>query len=247
LDVIRGLQDRIDKLQADLNSQSAVLAEVTAQQNELRGSQQMAPFDSGSFDEKEKALLERKQNAAKEAEGRTADLDAKIADLEQQIQEKNKLLLDLDLAARQEQRVAELEAEEKKLGEEYENLEQGLYLCDEFVRAKVGMIDQRINGMFRTIRFKLFEEQMNGGLKECCEALIPSDAGALVPYPSSNDSAIVNAGLECIQALAGYYGTELPVILDNAERVTHPLPIHQQVIRLAVSEADKVLRLEVAS
>ena len=55
-----------------------------------------------------------------------------------------------EAAQRQRQRMAELEAEEKSLAAEYEKTEQGVYLCEVFVKTKVALLTERINSKFKS-------------------------------------------------------------------------------------------------
>jgi len=84
---------------------------------------------------------------------------------------------------------------------------------------------------------------MNGGVKEVCEVLVPSENG-LVPFSDSNTAARINAGLEIISALSEHFNLKLPVFVDNSESVTRLFDTDLQTIRLVVSEGDKVLRVE---
>lgn len=137
-------------------------------------------------------------------------------------------------------RVAELSAEEKRLAGEWERLSGELYLMEQFTRRKVELLEDKVNSKFELARFRLFQEQINGGLSECCEVLCGG-----VPYSTGlNNGARVNVGLDIIRTLSKHYGIELPVIVDNSESVTKLLPMDCQVIRLVVSEADKTLRVE---
>ena len=148
-------------------------------------------------------------------------------------------------AERQRRRIAELEAEEKSLAAEYEKTEQGVYLCEVFVKTKVALLAERINSKFKSVSFQLFREQTNGGVDDCCEVLVPGEGGAMVPYSTANKAAVVNAGLEIIATLSHHYGVRLPIVVDNAESVTELLPVDSQVIRLVVSAEDESLRVEV--
>jgi hypothetical protein len=152
----------------------------------------------------------------------------------------------LDLAVQQKQRIEELEAAEKRLSREYEHLQHGVYLCEEFIKTKVSMLTDRINGKFESVRFRLFVEQINGGIKEDCEVMIPAD-GRMVPYTFANNAARINEGLEIIDALSRHWTTSMPVFVDNAESVTKLHPIDSQLMRLVVSETDKTLRMEAVS
>lgn len=174
----------------------------------------------------------------------TATADSKLRAIDDELHAQNELLVRFSVAETQRERIAELEAEEKRLAAEFEELERGLYLCDLFVRAKVSTLTERINGAFRNVRFRLFREQINGGLAEDCEVMIPAADGRMVPYSFANSAARINAGLEIISVLSRHFGVEMPIVVDNAESVTHLADVDAQVIRLVVSEADKQLRLE---
>lgn len=174
-----------------------------------------------------------------------AAVEAKIKAVDGAIRDERDKQMQLTMAENQHRRIAELEKQEKRLGGEFEELEKGLYLCDLFTKKKVSALTERINGKFKRVRFRLFIEQLNGGLKEDCEVMIPRDDGTLVPYTFANNAARINAGLEIINTLAEHWNIRMPVFIDNAESVTHLENSDTQIIRLVVSEADKKLRLEV--
>lgn len=174
-----------------------------------------------------------------------AAVEAKIKAVDGAIRDERDKQMQLTMAENQHRRIAELEKQEKRLGGEFEELEKGLYLCDLFTKKKVSALTERINGKFKRVRFRLFIEQLNGGLKEDCEVMIPRDDGTLVPYTFANNAARIKAGLEIINTLAEHWNIRMPVFIDNAESVTHLENSDTQIIRLVVSEADKKLRLEV--
>lgn len=137
-------------------------------------------------------------------------------------------------------RITELEVDECRLADEYEQLEHQLFITEEFIRTKVQMLEERINSKFKHARFKLFEQQINGGLKEVCETLYNG-----VPYSAGlNNAARINVGLDIINTLSVHYEVTAPIFFDNAESVVELIPTEAQVIRLVVSEQDKTLRIE---
>ena len=140
-----------------------------------------------------------------------------------------------------EKRIEELKAEEKKLAAEFEKLEGELYLIEQFIKTKVSLLTDRINAKFETVRFKLFNQLINGGLEECCEITVGG-----IPYNGGlNNGARINAGLEIVKVLQQHYGLKAPVFADNAEAVNNLVDVGCQMIRLYVSE-DKTLRVEMA-
>lgn len=140
-------------------------------------------------------------------------------------------------------RKAELEKERAGLVEAFDALERDLFLLDEFTRAKVALVENDINGLFKLAKFKLFEEQINGGLSPCCKTTYNG-----VPFETSlNNGARINVGLDIIDTVSRVKGFSPCIFIDNAESVTELIPIEAQVIRLVVSEADKTLRLAIAA
>jgi len=140
-----------------------------------------------------------------------------------------------------EKRKRELAAEQKRLAAEFEKLEGELFLLDQFTRAKVNMLEDKINSRFKLARFKMFAEQINGGLSDCCEVICNG-----VPFSTGlNHGHQILVGLDIINTLSEFYRVSLPCFIDNAEAITEPLPeMPGQVIRL-VANGNDVLTIEI--
>lgn len=249
--VLSETQAKIDDLMERRTSCNAEIQAEQAKLEELQASIVVTPFENTELfaklnkriEECVQAEANHRSNASPHQNN--ADLSRRIDEWTQRFETLNRQLGDISTATNQRARIKQLEQEEKTVSAEYERVEQGVYLCEEFIRCQTKMVDEMINHQFKTIRFKLFEEQVDGGLRECCEVLIPSDAGAMVPYSSANAAAKINAGLEVIDVLGEHFGVSVPVLLDGGESVSHPLKIKAQVIRFVVSDNDKQLRLEI--
>lgn len=120
-----------------------------------------------------------------------------------------------------------------------EAIDRQLFLCEEFARFKVQFIESGINQKFGLARFRLFREQVNGGLDDCCEVMYDG-----VPYSSLNNGMRINIGVDVIRTISEHYGIRVPLVVDNAESVTRLLDAGTQVIRLVVSDTDQELRCE---
>lgn len=149
-----------------------------------------------------------------------------------------------ELIAVQDARISQLKAEQKDLSAKYEELEGLLYEAEVFTREKAGQLNDLINGNFKSVRFVLTEEQVNGGVKDVCEVLVPCGDGVYVPFSTANNAARINAGLEIIASLSDYWDVSVPVVIDNAESVTKLNSRGLQTLALYVSEKDKTLRVE---
>ena len=182
----------------------------------------------------------------KTAQNEKENIQSKIYPIQEQItvekaklDEINKAILSRDLAEKQKQRIAELEASEKTLAGEYANLEKIAFLIDEFIKFKVEQLSEEINSHFKYAKFKLFDVQINGGIAECCEVTFKG-----VPYSDLNNASRINIGLDIINTLCRLNDRYCPVICDNAESVTNIMPTTSQMICLVVSAEDKTLRIE---
>ena len=136
-------------------------------------------------------------------------------------------------------RIFELENQQQKLVAEKDALDEASFLMDEFIKAKVNMLEDVINSRFKLARFKMFNVMINGNIEECCEATYKG-----VPYRSMNNAARINVGLDIINALTSYYKVNAPVFIDNAEAVTEFVPVNSQTIKLIVDESKPQLTVE---
>ena len=110
-------------------------------------------------------------------------------------------------------------------------------LTESFIRAKMNMISEKINEKFNVVRFSLFENQINGGLKETCECTVNG-----VPYSSLNNGHRIIAGLDIIRSLSELYGVSAPVFIDNSEAIsTGNFPeMDTQIIHLIVTDDNEL-------
>lgn len=133
-------------------------------------------------------------------------------------------------------RILELENQQQKLVAEKNALDEAAFLMDEFIKAKVNMLEENINSRFKLARFKMFNVMLNGNVEECCETTYKG-----VSYRSMNNAARINVGLDIINALTSYYKVNAPVFIDNAEAVTEFVPVNSQTIKLIVDESEPQL------
>lgn len=249
-DMISALDMESTQLDAMIDSKKRAVAEATeAVLKAERALPSFPPFEETEegreIASKIAAKREEIANSTNTCTEALAEQDAKIRALSEQ---ENRIRDDIaryHAAKRAEARVEELMDEQKSLATEYEEAERITYLCELFTRKKVSALTERINERFKSVRFSLFSEQINGGLREECEALVPSSEGALVPYMFANNAARINAGIEIIETVGKHMGIELPLFVDNAEGVTRLAETTSQKILLIVSEKDKTLRSEV--
>lgn len=170
----------------------------------------------------------------------TSELESKKLELEAALEDAKTIIAQAAKNVEIDERIAELQAEQKEIGQKVADQEQMLYLLEEFIRFKLNKVSESINSHFKTVNFKLFEMQLNGGMKDCCECTVNG-----VPYSTLNSGHRVVAGLDIIRSLSELYGASVPIFVDNAESLNEfNVPdMDAQLILLSVSE-DKQLKVE---
>lgn len=232
----------LEQLSASLTEKDTTLADIESQILAVPTSTVDLASDSLAIQlAGQKSELERSLSAVASGNSTAlADLDQKITEIQRQITFANNIAAQKRLRDDCDRRIKELEARQKSLATEHEAFESGLHLCEQFIRAKVKLLTDSINSHFQIVSFKLFDEQINGGLKECCEATIDGR-----PYATSLSlSERQNAGLDIINTMAKLQGFAPPIFIDNVESNLGILPTVGQQIRLKVDENHTTLTAE---
>ena len=136
------------------------------------------------------------------------------------------------------QRIGQRQAELEKAAAGFEEIERRLAMLETFSREKSKFIEQNINSHFQITKWKLFELQVNHGIREICEATCEG-----VPYSSDlNTGSRINVGLDVIISLQHHFDMHLPVFVDNAESVTEWLEFDgmQMVKLIALPNIEKL-------
>ena len=221
IDIINGFDEQISKIPACADyMQNAEYAKLKAKQDKLLAD--IAELESKGAD---KAVEDAKADKEK---------------LKSQLDEVNKIIAQAANNVMIDDRIETLRDEQKEIGQKVADQEQMLYLLEEFIRFKLNKVSESINSHFKTVNFKLFEMQLNGGMKDCCECTVNG-----VPYSTLNSGHRIVAGLDIIRSLSELYGVSVPIFVDNAESLNEfNVPdMDAQLILLSVSE-DKQLKVE---
>lgn len=166
-------------------------------------------------------------------------IKSKQLELMDQIDQVKKTLNGKEVIQDAKDRVKELQQEQKDLAQKVANTEKMIFLFEEFIKAKMDMLSETINSKFSLVKWKLFDIQINGGMKETCELTLNG-----VPYSSLNSAAKVQAGLDIINTMSAIYGVTAPIFIDNRESVNDIPDVDAQVINLIVTK-DQELKVEV--
>lgn len=196
------------------------------------------PTEPIRLQEIDKELDEAKSKLSDFSLDNKKDLLEKKDSLNADLEELNKKLSLQGQNEKIDERIKELEKQEKELAKVYEEQQRIIYLCEEYTKAYVSLVSDKINDSFNQVKFKLFENQINGGITETCEATFEG-----VPYSDLNNAAKINAGLDVINSLSDKLDLRVPIFIDNAESVNELIKTDTQLVRLVVSK-DKELKID---
>ncbi|MEC0666339.1 ATP-binding protein [Priestia flexa] len=239
---VSAIKNQLISLEAEKKESERVLSELKTQYGELKN-------NTTAFEETEElktkqaeisSIQEEIQRVKDHANEEATLVREKIMNLKEDIRNLERDKAKFDQVEASNKRIEELEAEEKTLAKEFEELEHQLFLTEEFIRSKVTLLEEKINSKFKYARFQLFKQNINGGLEETCETLYQG-----VPYSRGlNNAARINVGLDIISTLSEHFGVTCPIFIDNSESVTELIDMDTQIISLVVSGADDELRVE---
>ena len=167
-------------------------------------------------------------------------ITARLATLNRERDTIRRGLSDCDTADSLRAEIRRLDEEARTLAQQLSDVDRDEDTMRRYTRARIETVEQRVNSLFRTVRFRLFEYTQEGGEVEVCMPLVGADS---VPYPVANTAAQVLAGLEIIHVLQQHAGVSAPVFVDGAERLTHFPRMDHQAILLKVAQGVRPIRV----
>lgn len=175
--------------------------------------------------------------ALKSAQPDNQDSEREISELLEAIRQVDVEIGKAQMNEEHKAQIAELTEQQKAVAQRIADTERIVDMVQDFVRKKMELIGSKVNGLFNGVNFKLFDVQINGGIKEVCECTVNG-----VPYGSLNNGHRIVAGLEIIRALQQVYGVKAPIFIDNAEAINDfNIPkLDSQMILLKVTDDDKL-------
>lgn len=237
---IKSNLSNIDYCKSEIEKHNTEITSIDAQIESLKANEQVVDVDAQikssiesseeikSIDTEIKGLEASLQTETKiEVDNQK---DQQRLTLQSEIAELNKQLGNKAVVESTNKRIEELEEMNRSMSNELAGLEKQEFEMQLFIKAKMDIIEQRVNAMFKLVKFKMFERQINGGEAECCECLING-----VPYSSANTASKMNAGLDIINTLSLANNVSIPVFIDNRESVSEIMSMNGQVINLYVS------------
>jgi hypothetical protein len=131
--------------------------------------------------------------------------------------------------------IATYEARFKELAQKIVSLEGIEFQTEKYEKALIGDLEMKVNELFNGIKFKMFETQINGGIKPTCVILVNG-----VPYDSANTASRIQSGIQIINVLSAHYNVTAPILIDNRESVIEIPETKSQIFNMKVVENQKL-------
>ena len=236
---IENLEKELFEHRKSIEMPNNAIASLEKQLSELPTSIDVTGTDEYKAIQSQIAEKEQAMSQMNNADEVRKSLNAELEDLQEQLTEAEKQIALSDNNVKIDERICELQEEQRITAQKIADVEKMLYLLDEFIKYKLDKISDSINSQFEMVNFTLFKSQLNGGVAETCECQYNG-----IPYGSLNSAARIQCGLDIIRTLQRMYDVFVPVFVDNRESCTNIPTMDCQVISLVVSPTDKDLRIE---
>lgn len=234
---IKGYEDQIKEFEQKKKDLEDVRSDIT---RELKKISTTDCSQNSEILELEKAADDAElEFATYSSKTSTEEEDNRYEELVEELRELQSRMTRIEQVKALEQRIKELTDRQRELAVQTADIEKFLILLDQFSSERCSMLEKGINDKFRTVRWSLFERQINGGIAETCVCLING-----IQFSDANNAAKINSGLEIIETLSDAYGIHVPVFIDNAESVNCLTKIPSQRIMMVVDFGDLTIRKE---
>lgn len=182
------------------------------------------------------AKVRQAMDALDFARKKRTELEAEVAEKRRQVNFFNDQIAETKVNEHIDKQIEETRASLKETSQKLANSEKYVFVLENYIRFIADKINERFDGL----TFKLFETQLNGGIKDTCEVMYNG-----VPYKSMNNGHKIIMGQQIILTLQKLFDTSAPVWIDNAESVndSNLLDMNCQMILLKVTD-DKSLTIE---
>lgn len=180
------------------------------------------------------SLTEQLTEESSQQPDNTVQLRQQRADIQSRIDGVKADLQKREQIQKAKERIDELNQQKKDLQKAKAQLQKKEDLIADFEKAKMDEVERRVNAMFQVVKFKMYRQQIEDA-KQVPDCVCYIDG---VRYGDKNNAGQINAGLDVINTLCGFYHINAPIFIDNAESVNEFIPVASQLIKLQVTTGD---------
>ena len=201
---------------------------LNALKDQLEALQVMTIAEDNTYKELSAALENAKKESPKSEMNDTHELE----ETKRQLSQRRDIVIKLLAGEEQNKKI---EAEKENLNKRSEELAQIIANCDnalyqiqEYSRAKVEAVEDKVNSLFSIAQWRFFEKNVsNDDLQEVC---VCHHNG--VDYNSTNGADRINLGIDIVSGIGKALDIDTPIFVDCAECVGSILHTRNQTITL---------------
>ena len=169
-------------------------------------------------------------------------LKAEESELQEQLTEIEKQITKAENNDKLDERIEELHVEQREVSQKIADEEKTLDLLEDFNRAKINLLTDRVNQHFEIIRWQMFKPQINSGYEQVCNPLI----GGTNYYSTLNHGNKILTEIDICRAFQKSAGVRVPIFIDDAESVDGwRIPQMDNQLIILKRTDDKELKVEV--
>lgn len=184
-------------------------------------------------------LLTLEENLTRIPETDTTPFRIRRAEIVELIKEESEKVGIKKVYDAQLRKINELKEEVKAMTTELVRLEGLLFAADAMEKEKAEIVRKRVSALFNICEIEMEERKKDGGFTPACNILVDG-----VKAQVTNTASKILAGTDIAQAFAKFYELNMPLIVDNRERVDESIVLGaegQQVIELKRADTDFVI------
>lgn len=191
--------------------------------------------ESDGYKSKAAEIAQKRAKIADIPQVDTSDLEEQKSRLYEVISECSAVISREETHNAQMRKIAALEEDIRKSANELAETEGLLALFDEMERQKAEIIRTRIVSLFDICEVHMEERKKDGTMTPACNILVN---GVLAQV--ANTASKIRAGADISNAFAKFYGLNMPLIVDNRERVDSSVDFAngRQLVEMKVSDND---------
>lgn len=194
--------------------------------------------------EHDKILADIAKLESEGADKVVTDLKAEKADLQAQLDEVNKVIVQAANNVRIDEQITEKRQDQRKYEQAKADAEKILYQLKEVSKRKNDLLVDEINSHFSIVRWKLYDYQKNGEYKEVCVPTVPDEKTGIYKVfgKTTNTGREIEAKIDICNSFQKFYGMQTPIVLDGAESINDKyLPkVDTQLILLTVTDDEQL-------
>ena len=209
-------------------------AEIEARLDEKK--QSYIPFEeTDEYAQSIAAIDEKKASLPKVQAVNVDDLQETKTALYARMKECTETISLESLYIEQSSRITTLEEDIRNCVNELAEIEGILALFDERERQRAELIRRRVAWLFSVCEIQMEDYKKDGTVAPCCNVLVDG-----VPAQVVNTASKIIAGADMSNAFAKFYGLNMPLIIDNRERVDDSVDFggERQLIELKRDDGD---------